>query len=157
MAQAARKSPDPIESAEQALRRQQWDSAVRHLCEAVATNPSASSYRRALDIAFAHNLIDLARKLTAEGRRRNPRDKRLRRWAVVLAHPEQPSRTIEIAAPDDREMNRKWLEDHAQRYRGRWVVLAGGRLLAAGRSLERALSAARRKSSATPLVQFIAA
>ena len=62
-----------------------------------------------------------------------PDDEELKKYAYVLA---PPMITFGNPPNSDRRMNREWLMTNFVKYRGRWVALRGGQLLADSSSLK---------------------
>jgi len=149
MAHAARQEQDPLVSARQALedgRGPDGADAIRH---AVARSGSAPTYDHALRLAIEFNLVSLARGLAEAAVNRYPRDAKLKRWAKVLAPPVVRQCTGPTISPIERDKDIAWLREHADEYRGMWVVLSAGELLAAGkRDIRRALRRIRKRTSA---------
>lgn len=153
MAQAAPQQTDLLVPAREALehgyRRQGTDDIQR----SVAADPSPATYERSIKLALEFNLVDLARELAAAGSNRYRRNATLKRWAHVLAPPVVQEHTGLTIPHHERDRSVEWLQRHADEYRGKWVVLSGGELLAAGRGdIRRAI---RRIRKATPAPLFI--
>ena len=94
-----------------------------------------------------------ARALVAEALERGESDKNVLYWKEVLA----PAKMIGFGERDiDRTPDLRWLEEHAQDYRGQWVALLGGKLLTHSTSFEEVVSILRRdKPKHPPLVEYI--
>ena len=75
--------------------------------------------------AGAHGL---ARRLATEGSRKYPEDPELTKMARILAPPE----LLDVTRPADSSigLNQAWLREHAKGYRGRWIALRAGQLVA---------------------------
>ncbi len=85
---------------------------------------------RAVRLALAAGAHLFARNLAAEGARLYPNHHELRKMARLLA----PPRIVHTDRPSvpSVEPNHEWLRSHSTEYRGRWVALRNGELLAAG-------------------------
>ena len=95
-----------------------------------------------------------ARALVAEALERGESDKDVLAWQRVLA----PSKPIRVGGERDidRTPDLRWLEEHAQDYRGYWVALLGGKLLAHSPSFEEVVSTLKEdKPKHPPLVEYI--
>lgn len=88
----------------------------------------ASSYVRGVYLALASGAHLVARKLAAEGAERFPDHRELQKMATILAAP-TVRRGSGVADPG-LLANRDWLMDHGDEYRGQWVALRSGQLLA---------------------------
>lgn len=149
MGHAARQEQDPLLSARQALEEGRGFDGANAIRQAVAVSASAPTYDQALRLAVEFNLVSLARELAEAAVNRYPRDAKLRRWAKVLAPPVVREYTGPRISSVERDKDIAWLRAHADEYRGMWVVLSGGELLAAGkRDIRRALRRIRRRTSA---------
>ena len=62
------------------------------------------------------------------GSRKYPDDPELAKMARILA----PSELLDVTRPVDPSvsLNQAWLREHAQGYRGRWIALRAGQLVA---------------------------
>jgi hypothetical protein len=71
-----------------------------------------------------------ARALVKEALLHNPDEPGLRGWSEVLA----PAKVLGTrpASDFDRSAELRWLDEHAEEYRGQWVALLGSELLAHG-------------------------
>jgi hypothetical protein len=149
MAHAARQEQDPLLSARQALEEGRGSDGADAVRQAVAVSGSAPTYDQALRLAVEFNLVSLARELAEAAVGRYPRDAKLKHWAKVLAPPVVREYTGPRISSIERDKDIAWLREHADEYRGMWVVLSGGELLAAGkRDIRRALRRIRRRTSA---------
>jgi hypothetical protein len=86
-----------------------------------------------IERALQLELAALARTLAQRGQILFPTHERLRQLAHVLAPP-QVLNTHTPPAHGLDEM-RRWLNEHAQAYRGRWIAVRAGQLLGAAASL----------------------
>ncbi|MBI3912696.1 MAG: hypothetical protein HY327_00660 [Chloroflexi bacterium] len=89
---------------------------------------------RAIKLALAEGAYLYARELSAEGARRFPEHVLLAKYARVLA----PPRVIrkEIAKKTDLRLNRDWIMQNGDAYRGKWIALRDGELRGAADSLQ---------------------
>lgn len=98
-----------------------------------ATRPPAD-LAKAIDLALSLEMSSLAIKLAQLGGRLFPDHDRLQRAARVLAPPvvrrSQTPHIKELAATQE------WFHKHAGSYRGQWVAVREGKLLAAAASLK---------------------
>ena len=154
MAQAARKWVDEFEAVRRELEHGRFVEAGAQILR-IVESASPPVFDRALQLAVEFNLVDLARDVAARAVSRYPRDRKVKHWAHVLAPPSV--RTVRRGKPSRAEHAEwDWLSEHGREYRGKWVVLAGRRLLASDEDLATALRAARKRTSATALVHFVA-
>jgi len=88
----------------------------------------------AIDLALSLEMAPLAIKLAQLGSCLFPGHERVQRAARVLAPPVVRA----VRAPRARGLGASmaWFREHASRYRGQWVAVREGKLLAAARSLE---------------------
>lgn len=88
----------------------------------------AADFTRAVRLALAAGAHLLARQLAHHGHRLYPRHEELAKMAQVLA----PPRVVRTSLPPDPSVrsNLEWLRAHAAEYRGQWVALKDGVLLA---------------------------
>lgn len=82
--------------------------------------------------------IGAARALVDEAVAKGVQEEKLAGWQRVLA----PAKILGTSPADepDRTPDFQWLKDHSRSYRGQWVALFGGKLLAHGDSLENVLA-----------------
>jgi hypothetical protein len=85
---------------------------------------------RAVHLALTAGAHMLARNLATQGARLYPDHPELRKMAHILA----PARVVSVEIPPTPSVqaNQAWLRDHAHEYKGRWVALQEGTLLATG-------------------------
>lgn len=90
---------------------------------------SAAEFTRAVRLALAAGAHLFARKVAMRGAEHYPDHEELQKMARVLA----PPRVVAADLPPDESMrkNHTWLREHADEYRGQWVALRDGDLLAA--------------------------
>ena len=88
----------------------------------------AVEFVQAVRLALAAGAHQLARELAIRGRQLYPEHPELRRMARLLA----PPRVVRDDLPPlpSLHTNQAWLRAHADEYRGRWVPLRDGALLA---------------------------
>ena len=88
----------------------------------------ASDFTRGVRLALAAGAHLFARNLAALGAQRYPNHQELQVTSRVLA----PPRVLRTDVPPDPSWraNRVWLSSHADEYRGQWVALQEGELLA---------------------------
>ena len=95
---------------------------------------SVNEHISAIQLALETGAHSAARRLAIEGARRYPLDAQLQKYARLLAPPEV---RLKPAAPErGPKPNRNWLKANAQQYRGKWIALKCGQLLAVADSLE---------------------
>jgi hypothetical protein len=95
---------------------------------------SVKEHIRAIQLALETGAHSAARRLAIEGARRYPLDAQLLKYARLLAPPEV---RLKPAAPErGPRANRNWLKANADQYRGKWIALKCGQLLAVADSLE---------------------
>ena len=117
--------------------------------------------RSSLNATYAERVRELiseervadARRLLREGLEANPDDLHLNRLDRLLALP----KTAKIAKRDvDRTEEFRWLAQHREEYRDRWVAVQGKGLLACAKSLEELRRILRdRKFEIPPLIHRI--
>jgi hypothetical protein len=90
---------------------------------------------RAIDLALNLELATLARELAQEGHRHFPDYKRLEQAARVLA-PSTVQAKADMSPVEGLDVSMAWLHEHAGQYRGNWVAVRGGHLLATTTTLE---------------------
>lgn len=95
---------------------------------------SAHEHLRAIQLALETGAHSAARRLAIEGAQRYPVDAQLKKYARLLA---PPSVRVKAPAPErGPKANRNWLKANAEQYRGKWIALKCGQLLAVADSLE---------------------
>jgi len=90
----------------------------------------AADFVRAVRLALAAGAHLLARKLATQGARLHPDHLELCKMAHILA----PPRVVDVDVPASPSVraNQAWLRLHADEYKGQWVALWEGTLLAVG-------------------------
>ena len=93
---------------------------------------SAGDFVRATRLALAAGAHLLARNLAAWGAKLHPEAPELQKMARVLA----PPRVLrsDLLPEPSAEANRAWLRDNADQYKGQWVALRNGVLVARART-----------------------
>ena len=88
----------------------------------------AADFARAVRLALAAGAHLTARELADHGHRLRPNHDDLAKMARILA----PPRVVRANLPPDSSVraNLEWMRAHAAGYRGRWVALKDGALLA---------------------------
>jgi hypothetical protein len=96
-------------------------------------DPDTRSYAERIRELVECDYVGGARKLLAEALEKGDHGEDLSGWQRVLA----PAKVIRVGGERgvDRTPDFQWLKDHAGEYRGRWVALFAGELLAHGESL----------------------
>jgi len=94
----------------------------------------ADDFLRAVQLALSAGAHMAARNLATQGARRFPDHSKLEKFARILA----PPRVLRVPARPNAGIraNRDWLMAHGVQYRGQWVALHEGQLLAVGDSLD---------------------
>lgn len=92
------------------------------------TLENATDYIAAIRAAFLEESHLRARELATEGHQRFPEDPELARYAYVLA----PPKVVNAHLPPDPsvELDIQWLREHVDEYRGQWIALKNGKLVA---------------------------
>jgi hypothetical protein len=88
----------------------------------------------AIDLALSRDRAELAVKLAQLGKRLFPHHERIQRAARVLAPPSV--RVTRLPRAKGLAASRAWLREQASQYKGQWVAVREGRLLATAESLE---------------------
>jgi len=88
----------------------------------------AADFARAVHLALAAGAHLLARKLAAQGAKLHPDHPELQKMSHILA----PPRVVKVDLPpvSSARANLTWLRAHADEYKGQWVALRDGSLLA---------------------------
>jgi hypothetical protein len=97
------------------------------------TGRPASDFLRAVQMALGAGAHLAARRLASEGAKLYPNHQELSKIANLLA----PPRIIESKPPSDSSIsdNQAWLRSHTDEYRGWWVALYDGNLVAAAETV----------------------
>ncbi len=97
-------------------------------------NHPADHFARVVRLALSVGAPTVAQEAAAKGAQRYPDHAELQKMAHILA---PPTVTASKAPPRPGiQANRDWLNAHWDDYRGRWVALRDGELLAAADSLD---------------------
>jgi hypothetical protein len=106
--------------------------------------PEARSYRERIRELVEADQVKAARDLLAEALERGDHGEDLSHWQRVLA----PAKTLAIGGEldVDRMPDFRWLDENEETYRGQWVALLGGELLAYAETLDEVLAALERNS-----------
>jgi len=94
----------------------------------------AEDFVQAVQLALAAGAHLAARKLASLGADRYPQNAELKKSADVLAPPKVVARNLP-ARPDIR-LNRDWIMSQSSAYRGKWVALRNGTVLAVADSFD---------------------
>lgn len=131
---------------EQQLRLGNVRRGVGFLEEALNLVGDPDTYPKVIKILLELNCPDLARDWATKGHALFPNDALLARWDNLLSLPrvrKVPARTTEKIEEV------KWLEANSDKFRGKWVVLAGAQLVGVGNTLEEALQSAHLRGHTT--------
>lgn len=88
----------------------------------------------AMDRALAGDDFKGAQHLSLQAIAQYPENQDIKKYAYVLAPPKITS--VKRNPPPDRQANRNWIEQNRTEYRGRWVALKNGQLLADGKNID---------------------
>jgi len=131
---------------EQELRLGNMRHGVSLLEEALTLAGNPAIYSNVIRVLLELNCPDLARDWSAKGNALFPNDASLSRWNNLLSPPR--ARKVPARTTEKRE-EVKWLEANSDKFRGKWVVVAGADLVGVGNTLEEALHDARLKGYTT--------
>lgn len=120
-----------LEEYAQAGKRQQF-VALAEMADWSVCKPE--ELLRTIDLALSLELSNLAIKLAQQGKRLFPKHKRIQQAAQVLTPP--IGREISTSYTQNLNASQLWLREHAPEYRGRWVAVREGELVATGESLQ---------------------
>jgi hypothetical protein len=112
------------------------------------------SYAERIRELVEQDYVGAARKLVAEAVQQGEQDEELLKWQRVLA----PARTLRVGGPRDidRTPDVEWMRQHWNDYRGQWVALLQGELLAHSESLDEVLALLKpNKYDHPPLLQYL--
>lgn len=116
--------------------------------------PEARTYRERIRELVEQDRVGAARALLAEALEDKDHGEDLSHWQSVLA----PAKVLSVGGePDiDRTADFEWLKDHADSYRGQWVALLGGELLAHSASLDEVVATLKKDKLKHPaLLEYI--
>ena len=127
---AAKDSGDGIAALEIAAEVGDETAFVQAASEINWLQRPAADLARAVRLALAAGAHLLVRNLAAQGAKLHPDHLELRKMAHVLA----PPRVVNADIPPTPSVrpNQAWLRNHADEYKGQWVALQEGTLLATG-------------------------
>ncbi len=128
----------PAELLEQLTAFEQTDSVTRfnQLYQAIEWQTvAAPHFIKAIELAIWFNLPERAAHLAQRGQERFPAHTDLHYWAQVLAPPQVVSQTPVAeetgqARETGQQASAHWFKTQADRYRGQWVAVQDGQLLA---------------------------
>jgi hypothetical protein len=95
---------------------------------------SADDFQQTTQWALTAGAHGLARQLAQQGAQRYPSHEELQKYAHVLAPPRMIRR--ELSLRSDVRNNRDWIKQHGNDYRGKWIALRNGQLLATADSFD---------------------
>ncbi|MDD9992727.1 MAG: hypothetical protein OXP75_13085 [Rhodospirillales bacterium] len=135
-----------------------WEIALEDVWDRRLRSPSVSPgvflYLEHARHLLSEQRVDAARIVLARGAKRYPNDTKLSRLLRAIS----PGRVSKKnRRTDNKKKEMEWLAKHGEEYRGQWVAIAEGELLASSVKLETLLSQIRprRQSKRLPLIQFI--
>ena len=96
------------------------------------TTKTAEEFVKAADVEFDRGDWNAAWKVAVEGLKYHPDHAKLQKYAHILA----PPKVTVVPRDPDRVpgANLDWLKKNLDEYRGRWVAIKNGQLLATGNS-----------------------
>lgn len=97
-------------------------------------NRSASEISHVIDLALRMGAYSSAREVSQIGLSRYPQDDRIQKYHSILAEPVVTQRAVPFD-PSIRA-NRDWLKTHRDEYRGRWIGLRNGSLVASAGTID---------------------
>lgn len=117
--------------------------------------PETRSYDERIRELVEANRVGAARRLLAEALAGGDHGEDLSGWQRVLAPAQsRPNGSRELDF--DRAPDIRWINEHADDYRGQWVALLGGELLAHSASLEKVVSVLEKdRPRRRPLLHYI--
>jgi predicted CopG family antitoxin len=117
--------------------------------------PETRSYSKRILKLVEADKVGEARRLLAEALERGSQKEDLAYWQKVLAKG-GPGRPVKGESDFDRTPDIQWIREHSETYRGQWVALLGGELLAHSQSLEEVVQVLERNRPArSPLIHYI--
>lgn len=101
-------------------------------------DPDTRPYAERIRELVEQDYVSAARELLAEALEKGNHGEDLSGWQRVLA----PAKILRVGGEldIDRTPDFQWLKDHGETYRGQWVALFGGELLAHGENLKQLLA-----------------
>ena len=117
--------------------------------------PETRSYsERILELVEADK-VGGARRLLAEALEHGAQEEGLAYWQKVLAKG-GPGRPVKGEPDFDRTPDIQWIREHSETYRGQWVAVLGGELLAHSQSLDEVVQVLEQnKPARSPLLHYI--
>jgi hypothetical protein len=102
------------------------------------TTEDLRPYRERIRELVEADRVKAARELLAEALKRGDHGEDLSGWQRVLA----PAKTLKVGGEldVDRTLDFRWLDENEEAYRGQWVALRVGELLACAETLEEVLA-----------------
>lgn len=97
-------------------------------------NRTESQLANIIKLALEAGAYLAARHVAEYAVTRYPDNNELRQSSLALAAPQKLSQAV--PRNPGFQANRKWLDDHADEYSGRWVALRAGELLGASKSFD---------------------
>ncbi len=117
--------------------------------------PKSRSYRERIRELVEADMVGGARRLLAEALERGDHDEDLSAWQRVLAKG-GPGRPVKGELDFDRTPDVQWIREQSEPYRGQWVALLGGELLAHSQSLDEVVQFLKQnKPARLPLLHYI--
>jgi hypothetical protein len=116
--------------------------------------PDTRPYAERIRELVEQDYVGAARELLAEALEKGDHGEDLSGWQRVLA----PAKVLRVGGPKDidRTPDIEWIRKNWQDYRGQWVALLGGELLAHSESLHDVLPVLKKKEGAPPpLLHYI--
>ena len=96
------------------------------------TTKTAEEFIKAADVEFERGDWNGAWKVAVEGLKYHPDHAELKKYAHILAPPKVTS--VDRGGHPEVRANREWMKENRARYRGQWVAIKNGQLLATGNS-----------------------
>jgi hypothetical protein len=119
------------------------------------TTEDLRPYRERIRELVEADRVKAARELLAEALERGDHGEDLSGWQRVLAKG-KPLGVVPGERDFDRTPDLLWIRDHAETYRGQWVALLGGELLAHSGSLDEVVKVLEANRPArSPLLHYI--
>jgi hypothetical protein len=96
---------------------------------------SPADFIHAIQTALESSDRETAQQLSIQAVKHYPQHEEILKYAHILAPPKV---TVEKRLPDrDPEVNQDWIKQNRTQYRGQWVALRNGQLLASASSIDR--------------------
>ena len=117
--------------------------------------PETRSYSERIRELVEADKVGGARRLLAEAQEQSSQEKDLAYWQKVLAKG-GPGRAVKGELDFDRTPDFDWLSEHSEAYRGEWVALLVGELLAHSKSLKEVTQVLEQnKPARRPMLYYI--